>query len=354
VTTEKCFKNRGAFKAKTLVLLSIISALVVVSTLNRSIALADQPRSESLPALSSAQHSAPQSHPTVDFRPFDLSGILKALRWSEIVWEGGFERNPLSRALFDLVQYMKNNVQPKPPGEVLATVPPYRRTDFGIWVNEDGPANCYNTRAEVLIRDATPTSAVKFDTANPCKIIRGEWADPYSGTDFKLASAVQVDHVVPLKNAYRSGAHAWTKERRCHFGNFLRDENHLLSVSGRENMSKGDSGPEDYLPPNSSYVCTYLANWMRIKAVWNLEFSRDESIAIERSLRDNGCASAMTTIKLKEVVETRRQTMVTNMKCLSPAPRPVTPSIGTLGATSSGSIASPGEAPAPTADALLP
>lgn len=316
MTIEKCFKNLGHFSAKRLGIFSLVLSIAAISILNGSIALANDPESGSAAVRSyETRPSRPAS-----FELFDIVKQLQSLRFGEVIWVSGYTRNPLSRALFDLVQYMRNNVQIKTPDEVMASVAPYRRGDFGIWVNEDGPSNCYNTRAEVLIRDVTVSTALKFDTVNPCKITRGQWSDPYSGTDFKLASAVQVDHVVPLKNAYRSGGHAWTKDRRCHYGNFLRDPGHLLSVSGRENMSKGESGPENYIPPNSAYTCAYLANWMRIKAVWNLDFSREESIAIEKALRNSGCATSSTTLKLKDIVETRRQTLTTNVKCVSTVP----------------------------------
>lgn len=324
MTIEKCFKKLGHFSSKRPVIFSLVLSVATISILNGSIALATTPEKAETTVGS---YGTPPARPT-SFELFDIVKQLQALRVGEVIWVGGYTRNPLSRALFDLVQYMRNNVQIKTPDEVMASVPPYRRGDFGIWVNEDGPSNCYNTRAEVLIRDATLSGALKFDSLNPCKITRGQWNDPYTGTDFKLASAVQVDHVVPLKNAYRSGGHAWTKDRRCHYGNFLRDTGHLLSVSGRENMSKGESGPENYIPPNSAYTCAYLANWMRIKAVWNLDFSREESIAIEKSLRNSGCASGSTTLTLKDIVETRRQTLTTNVKCVStvPAARPLSSS----------------------------
>ncbi len=257
-------------------------------------------------------------HPLAAAEWLDLSGLLGTSVASEIVLPSGFHLNPLSAAVFDLVQYMRNNVDTRTPEEVLAAIPKYRRIEmFGTWVNETAPADCYNTRAEVLLRDAVPGSAIAFSPTNPCQVARGEWSDPYSGADFKLASAVQIDHVVPLKNAYRSGAYAWSNEQRCHFANFLGDPKHLMAVSGRENMSKGDSGPERYLPPNSAYLCSYLSNWVRIKAVWNLSFSQDEQHAVAVSLQNNNCSIQSTQITLPEIQRSRAMTMALNSKCSS-------------------------------------
>lgn len=343
------------FKNQTVnfsLLLPLVAAVVVIS-LGSSRAFASPEQTLEQPIGETAEPSVPTS-----FGLFDILRQIQAMPSGEIFWLGDFGRDPLSRALFDLVQYMRNNVQVMTPDEVLSSVPPYRRVEmFGTWVNEDSPVNCYNTRAEVLIRDALPDAtgsrSVKFSPTNPCQVIRGEWSDPYSGTDFKLASAVQVDHVIPLKNAYRSGAHAWTKERRCHFANFLRDRDHLLTVSGRENMSKGDSGPEDYIPPNQNYVCSYLANWLRIKAVWNLEFSRDESTAIETSLRNSGCVLNSTTMPLKEIVETRRQTLSSNIKCLPSAPPVLTPALAPLPIPVPAPVPAPMPISAPTSGSTL-
>ena len=107
------------------------------------------------------------------------------------------------------------------------------------------------TTNEVLLRDADPNESVQFTSRNKCMVYKAKWIDPFSGAQFKLANAIQVDHIVPLKAAYLSGAHAWNQNRRCRYANFMDDPTHLLSVSGHENMSKGDAGPERYLPPDT-------------------------------------------------------------------------------------------------------
>lgn len=219
-------------------------------------------------------------------------------------------------AVFDLVDYMRTHVASVPRQDLALTIPKYDRVEmFGGWVNENAPTDCYNTRAEALIRDADKGS-VKFNPANPCQVKRGVWHDPYTGTVYKLASAIQIDHVVPLKNAYMSGAHAWTFEQRCHYANYLDSPIHLRSVSAHENMSKGDSGPDEYIPPDGSFTCEYLTDWMMIKATWNLDFTREEKDAIEAQLTSSHCDISNTKIGASVMQEARANTQRVNDKCV--------------------------------------
>jgi hypothetical protein len=225
--------------------------------------------------------------------------------------------SPLATSVFDLVRYMRRNQVAINESDLDARIPRYNRVEmFGGWVNEDSPINCYNTRAEVLLRDATHPATISFSTGNPCQVAKGEWDDPYSGTRFKLAKAVQIDHVVPLKNAYRSGAHQWPKERRCHYANFLKDPSHLLAVSGHENMSKGDSAPDSYLPPNEEFTCEYLRTWMQIKAVWSLGYTDEEANAIHGALTAYRCESSFGHISNLEFNNKRAAANRMNVKCV--------------------------------------
>lgn len=223
----------------------------------------------------------------------------------------------LGTAAYDLLQYVANNTDPRTAQEILAQLPHYNRVDmYGTWVNEDAPQNCYNTRMEVLIRDASDPSTLEYSPKNPCNVIKGTWNDPYSGTQFKLASAVQIDHVVPLKNSYLSGAHAWKKERRCHYANYLRNPFHLLAVSGHENMSKGDNAPDEYMPPDSKFKCEYIATWLKIKAIWNLELTGSEAQAIRTEINANHCDRVMFMVEDSFMQTQRAQTMNINAKCV--------------------------------------
>ena len=89
---------------------------------------------------------------------------------------------------------------------------PYDRLLYGSWVDEDG--DCQNTRAEVLIRD-NDFGVVEFKTLKQCHVVSGTWFDPYTGEVFQEASQLDIDHVVPLKNAHQSGAWAWSPEKKA-------------------------------------------------------------------------------------------------------------------------------------------
>ncbi|MBL7689821.1 MAG: HNH endonuclease [Bdellovibrionaceae bacterium] len=212
----------------------------------------------------------------------------------------------LAAPVFDLVQYMRNNIDPRTPDEILASLPRYNRLAmFGGWVNDNPDQNCYNTRVEALIRDVEDTNSLTFVKGNPCNIAKGVWDDPYTGTTFKLASAVQIDHFIPLKHAYQSGAHAWSKERRCHYTNYMGNNFHLLTVSGHENMSKGGNSPTEYLPPNETYVCQYLSQWMKVKAIWNLTYTADEKQKIETELSLRECPRELGTMSAVDIHDQR-------------------------------------------------
>jgi hypothetical protein len=87
---------------------------------------------------------------------------------------------------------------------------PYSRQLYRHWIDED--RDCQDTRAEVLIRDATGTVAYTND--RQCHVVQGRWLDPYTGETYREAKQLQVDHFVPLKNAHDSGGWAWSAERR--------------------------------------------------------------------------------------------------------------------------------------------
>jgi hypothetical protein len=146
-----------------------------------------------------------------------------------------------------------------------------RAADFGGFVDVDG---CRNTRAELLIR----TSAVPatFTRASDCTVRTGRWTDPWSGVTTTVARDLQIDHTVPLANAWRSGAWAWTHAQRIAYANDLSDATHLAAILGSENESKGDSGPDAWKPPSRTAWCTYARVWDRIKAKWNLSATSTE------------------------------------------------------------------------------
>ncbi|MEQ1722493.1 MAG: HNH endonuclease family protein [Pseudobdellovibrio sp.] len=167
-------------------------------------------------------------------------------------------------------------------------IPNYNRLEqFGRWINDPNDDTCYNTRAKVLVRDSDKT--VIFKDTNHCVVDGGYWQDPYTDQPFTNAKDIQIDHLVPLKNAYMSGASKWSFRARCLYANYLGAEFHLISSNGTQNMKKGDKSPDKYMPPNPEYTCTYVKNWLSVKFLWGLKMTEAEAAAIVKIISDNNC-----------------------------------------------------------------
>jgi hypothetical protein len=97
------------------------------------------------------------------------------------------------------------------------------------------------------------------------------------------SSEVDIDHVVPLANAWRSGASstAWSTADREEYAN---DPEVLLSADDAANQIKGDKGPEAWKPPNGDYWCEYARRWIWIKSDWDLSINANEKTALNEML----------------------------------------------------------------------
>lgn len=161
---------------------------------------------------------------------------------------------------------------------VLATIPQareqqsgYKRSLFKHWSDLDRDG-C-STREEVLIAESITNAQVD---AYGCKVIAGDWYSPYDNQRYSYPADVDIDHVVALKEAWDSGAHSWSASRREQFANDLSDDRSLIAVKDSENQSKSDRDPSNWIPRNSAYLCTYLADWVAIKARWALSMDTSE------------------------------------------------------------------------------
>lgn len=167
-------------------------------------------------------------------------------------------------------------------------VPAYERDAFGpAWADVDG--NGCNQRDDVLLRDAEPGSTTTAQQgACAHDVLAGTWVDPYTGarlvmTDLKdptQAQAVQIDHVVALAEAWRSGASGWSDARRRAFAN---DLGVLVASDGPINAAKGDDDPAAWLP-RARYQCAYVLRWVAIKDAWDLAVDDSEEAALRRVL----------------------------------------------------------------------
>jgi hypothetical protein len=153
----------------------------------------------------------------------------------------------------------------------------YDRSLFRHWIDANG--NGCNTRREVLIAESlTPVSV-----GSGCSISGGTWYSAFDGVTTNDPSDFDIDHFVPLKEAWDSGAHAWDSGTRQRFANDLDFPGSLIAVSARSNRSKGASDPADWLPPNADYLCTYLITWVEVKIRWNLSADPREVQAIRQA-----------------------------------------------------------------------
>ena len=118
----------------------------------------------------------------------------------------------------------------------------------------------------------------------------GDWYSPYDGAKLSDRGDVDIDHVVALKEAWDSGAWAWTESQRKAYANDITDQRTLIAVTDRVNVSKSDKDPSNWMPPLRSYWCTYLGDWISVKARWNLSMDQSEFGRI-KNLLNSDCLS---------------------------------------------------------------
>ncbi|WP_457972329.1 GmrSD restriction endonuclease domain-containing protein [Arthrobacter sp. D1-17] len=175
--------------------------------------------------------------------------------------------------------------------DLLATLPVkgrapktgYDRALFGqAWADAD--RNGCDTRNDMLKRDLT---AITYVNSAPCKVKSGTLADPYTGTSINFlrgqatSTAVQIDHVVALSDAWQKGAQQLTTEQRTAFAN---DPLNLQSTDGPTNQKKGDGDAATWLPPNKGFRCEYVVRQILVKATYSLWVTQAEHDAMVRIL----------------------------------------------------------------------
>lgn len=162
----------------------------------------------------------------------------------------------------------------------------YRRDSFGF-KQTDVDGNGCNIREDVLTRDLRQ---VRHTTPGGCKVYSGILDDPYTGKTItfirgeRTSADVQIDHVVALENAWKSGADTWDTARRYRFGN---DPYNLLAVDGPANQEKGSASADYWLPPRADYRCAYVARQIGVKDKYGLSVTSDEKQAMMGVL--HGC-----------------------------------------------------------------
>lgn len=152
----------------------------------------------------------------------------------------------------------------------------YDRDLFRHWVDDSG--NGCDARREALIAESlTPVTV-----GSRCSLSGGRWYSAFDGVVTTDPSMFDVDHMVPLKEAWDSGANNWSPERRRAFANDLDSPHSLIAVSRSSNRSKGARDPAEWMPPRADYRCEYVYSWTLVKIKWQLNVDSAELQALKR------------------------------------------------------------------------
>jgi hypothetical protein len=152
----------------------------------------------------------------------------------------------------------------------------YDRSLFPHWADTDKD-NC-NTRAEVLIEEAV----VPPEVGDRCRISGGEWESYYDGVTVTEARGLDIDHMVPLAEAWDSGAAEWTTDQRRAYANDLDEPQSLVAVTARSNRQKSDQDPATWMPPAEEARCRYITEWTAVKTRWGLSVDEAEKAKLIR------------------------------------------------------------------------
>ncbi|MEV6818880.1 HNH endonuclease family protein [Nocardiopsis dassonvillei] len=150
----------------------------------------------------------------------------------------------------------------------------YDRSLFPHWVDADRDG-C-NTRAEVLIEEAV----VMPEVGERCRLSGGQWGSYYDGRAHTEARALDIDHMVPLAEAWDSGASEWTTDRRRDYANDMGEPVALVAVTAAQNRSKADQDPAQWLPASAEAHCRYVTEWTTVKVRWALTVDPAEHEAL--------------------------------------------------------------------------
>ncbi|WP_190243016.1 GmrSD restriction endonuclease domain-containing protein [Arthrobacter globiformis] len=149
-----------------------------------------------------------------------------------------------------------------------------------------GPDGC-TTRERVIIDGAS-----EHTLASPCTVLYPQWVSVWDANVLVDPADVDVAHMVPLEEAWYSGAWAWTAKQRRDFANDLTNSYSLRVLTESTNAERGSSDPAHWWPTIDGYRCNYAAEWVWVKARWNLSVDPAEFEALMTELdetEDNYC-----------------------------------------------------------------
>lgn len=163
-----------------------------------------------------------------------------------------------------------------------------RKAHFGEW--ERNPTDGPNTRHKVLAQE----SLVPVTWSADGKTVKtGLWYGPFTQKTFTVPyknryAILQIDHIVPLKEAYESGAKLWNFDHRFAFANDIDNPGHLIAVDGPTNGAKGYKDPAEWIDVDDNFKCAYVLTWVAIKRKWGLTVDASEATAI-RATEEEHC-----------------------------------------------------------------
>jgi 5-methylcytosine-specific restriction endonuclease McrA len=155
----------------------------------------------------------------------------------------------------------------------VTPIVPYDRNLYKHWIDEDRDGE--NTREEVLIRDSKTGLKEDGSVVITCR---------YTGQVLLHRSLVDIDHLVPLKEAHISGADRWSSQKREEFANYLKDNYTLVAVRDSVNQSKGSKDPSEWMPEINK--CEYLSNWISVKKKFGLFMDMKEKSFIDKEIKN--------------------------------------------------------------------
>jgi hypothetical protein len=144
----------------------------------------------------------------------------------------------------------------------------YDRNEWGGWTSK---GKC-NTR-EIVIRNSGKN--VRVDSE--CRSLQGRWFSAYDAREISNGAALEIDHIVPVKEAWLSGGKNWSPKQKNIFYN---DLDNLIAVSKESNRAKSDSDPAKWTPADKSYTCNFIRSWVKVKKKYSLIQDSVESAAI--------------------------------------------------------------------------
>lgn len=164
----------------------------------------------------------------------------------------------------------------------------YDRDLFPHWVDAD--ADGCDTRREVLIEEADDPVTV----GSGCSLSGGRWFSWYDRVSWTDPADIDIDHLVPLAEAWDSGARTWSTSTRQAYANDLGDRRTLVGVTDNVNQAKGDQDVAEWLPQYDN--CRYLREWVAVKIRWRLSADSAEKGALGDLL--GGCTDQTITVTL--------------------------------------------------------